>query len=174
MPVVHAAPVFKRREGQNTRDVAEDCVCSSRREERTMTTIVKKDENAHQEACRHDSERQRNPIGKLPLDCKNHQRPQQEVRSQRIEHLPTCFPHIRFSVLGGNPVPGGFGGFRLICVGELFSSRVQSYIVHHSKTVALLNCFGDRNAAPLEQFATDRSSVAFRGWGLRRARSGFM
>jgi hypothetical protein len=54
-----------------------------------MTAIVEKNEDANQDASCHEGESKGDPVGILPLDRKNHQRPQNPVWTERIEELPT-------------------------------------------------------------------------------------
>ena len=126
MPIVGIPPIIKRRESQNTGDIAENRVGPARGEERSVTTVVEKNENAYKNPSRQDSKRQSDPLRISPLDDANHQRHEQDVRTQSIEELPDRLSQIRFCVLRDDLVPSRFGGsdFGTSDSGELFFSRM--------------------------------------------------
>ena len=98
MPIVGIPPIIKRRESQNAGDIAENGVCPARGEERSVATVVEKNENAYKNPSRQDSKRQSDPVRISPLDDANHQRHEQDVQTQSIEELPDRLSQIRFCV----------------------------------------------------------------------------
>jgi hypothetical protein len=87
------APMVVRSQRQHSGDESNYSIGGSGCIKRSMTAVMKDDEDADEKRCRQHGQRQRNPIryGDAAIDCV----PERDIRTQGIEQLPRRFPSRR-------------------------------------------------------------------------------
>jgi hypothetical protein len=98
---VAVPPIVVRGKSEQTGDYPKGIICRAGFKKRTMSTVMKNNENANQESRRWDSEQNGEPVGNFQAAV--HSVQQEQVRNEGTDYLPGAAGSIWSLIWNQNP-----------------------------------------------------------------------